>query len=44
MVGKGNTHLFMGDICRNVDIHDTKLLANRPVDVFGHTINLYQSA
>jgi hypothetical protein len=30
----------MGDIRRNVDIHDTKLLANSPINVFGYTVNL----
>lgn len=38
------TYLFVRDVGWYVDVHDAKLLADCPIDVIGHTVNLIESA
>lgn len=38
--GGEGVYLFMGNISRNIDIHDSELLTNGPIDVFHHPVDL----
>lgn len=39
--GAKSVYLFMGNISWNIDIHDPKVLANGPPNIFHYPVNLH---